>query len=59
MSKPDAINNHHGCGTLQPGQIAKQPEWAMRRVFLPPPTPRAAETARCQRSATASTHCWY
>lgn len=34
MSSLDAINSRWGRGTLQPGRIAKQPEWAVRRELL-------------------------
>ncbi|POF85783.1 DNA polymerase V subunit UmuC [Pseudomonas putida] len=36
MSALDAINNRWGRGTLQPGRLAKQAEWGMRREMLSP-----------------------
>lgn len=36
MSTLDAINNHWGRGTQQPGRIAKPVEWAMRSDLLSP-----------------------
>ena len=36
MNALDAINSRWGRGTLQPGRIAKQTEWGMRRELLSP-----------------------